>query len=394
MKDNATNTHAAGNIPYLVIYLITAALCAAVPMFSAAQQGSEPPRVSVAVPVFKQVTEWDEFTGRFIAKQRVELRARVSGYLESVHFTEGQTVEEGQLLFVVDRNPFQADAEGARAEVQRSATELKRAQLEFERATRLQSSRAMSKETLEERRATRDAAQANVTAGRAKVRKAGLDLGYTEIRAPISGRSSDIKVDVGNLISGGTADSTVLTTIVSLDPIELEFEGSEAEMLRYMRTNQIYRQPTSQLKPNPVEARLLDEDDWSHRGHMTFLDNQLDFDSGTIRARATFENKDLLFLPGMFARVRMFAEAKHDALLIPDSAILSDQATKIVMVVGADDMVEARPVKLGPLVDGLRVVREGLTGKDRIVVNGLLRARPGQAVTPEEVDIANTGTAP
>ncbi len=358
---------------------------------TSAQQTNAPPVVSVAKPLFKQVTEWDEFTGRFIAKQRVEVRARVSGYLESVHFTEGQMVAKNQLLFTIDQRPFEAEAQRARAELQRAATGLKRAQLEFERGERLQSSRAMSKETMEERLATRDAAQAEVAAARAKLRAAELDLGFTKVRAPLAGRSSDVKVDVGNVISGGTADSTVLSTIVSLDPIELEWEGSEAEMLRYMRTNRVYRRPTSQESSNPVQVRLIDEEGWPHRGHVTFLDNQLDFDTGTIRVRATFANKDLLFLPGMFARVRLFAEAKHDALLIPDSAVVADQATKVVMVVGPDNLVEARPVKLGPLVDGLRVVREGLTPKERIIVNGLLRARPGAPVTPQDVDIPNPG---
>jgi RND family efflux transporter MFP subunit len=360
-------------------------------LVASAQEAPPPPVVSVANPVFKQVTEWDEFTGRFVAQQRVEVRARVSGYLESVHFVEGQIVEAGQLLFIVDQRPFLAETEGARAEVQSAATGLKRAQLEFERGKRLQSARAMSKETIEERGATRDAAQAMVAAATAKLRTAELDLGFTEVRAPLTGRSSDIKVDVGNLISGGAADSTILTTIVSLDPIELEFEGSEAEMLRYMRTSQVYRLPTSTDHANPVEARLIDETEWLHKGFVSFLDNQLDFDTGTIRARATFTNKDLLFLPGMFARMRMFAQEKHDAVLIPDSAVVADQARKMVMVVDANDTIEARVVSLGPLVDGLRVVREGLQPHERIVVNGILRARPGAKVTPQAVEIADPG---
>ena len=344
--------------------------------------------MSVALPMSKKITEWDEFTGRFVAKQRVDVRARVSGYLDSVHFTEGEIVAKGQLLFTLDKRPFEAEAERALAEVKRASTGLKRAQVEFERGERLQTSRAMSKETMEERLATRDAAQADVAAARAQLRTAELNLGFTEVRAPIAGRSSEIKVDVGNLVSGGTADSTVLTTIVLLDPIELEWDGSEAEILRYMRTSNVYRRPTARESGNPVQARLIDEEGWPHHGRVTFLDNQLDFDTGTIRVRATFANKDLLFLPGMFARLRIFAAEKHDAVLIPDQAIMSDQATKIVMVVGADNVVEPRPVVPGPLVGGLRVVREGLTANDRIIVNGLLRARPGATVTPQEVDVA------
>ena len=374
--------------------LLVSSLLSAIVLAASAQDAPPPPIVSVANPVFKQVTEWDEFTGRFVAQQRVDVRARVSGYLESVHFVDGQIVEAGQLLFIIDQRPFLAQTEGARAEVQSATTGLKRAQLEFERGKRLQSARAMSKETIEERGATRDAAQAMVAAATAKLRSAELDLGFTEVRAPLTGRSSDIKIDVGNLISGGAADSTVLTTIVSMDPIELEFEGSEAEMLRYMRTSQVYRLPTSTERTNPVEARLIDETGWPHKGFVSFLDNQLDFDTGTIRARATFANKDLLFLPGMFARMRMFAQEKHDAVLIPDSAVVADQARKMVMVVDANDTIEARIVSLGPLVDGLRVVRDGLQARDRVVVNGVLRARPGTKVTPQMVAIVDPGNTP
>ena len=363
------------------------------PMLAPAQQAdSGAPVVSVARPVFKQITEWDEFTGRFVAKQRVEVRARVSGYLESVHFSEGMMLEAGKLLFVIDQRPFEAQVRRARAELQRALTQLKRAQLEYERGERLQSSRAMSKETMEERLAARDAAQAEVAAGRAMLQSAELNLGFTEVRAPIAGRSSDIRVDVGNLVSGGNADSTVLTTIVSLDPIELEIEGSEAEWLRYIRLSQAGTRPSSRDRANPVHARLLDEDEWLHHGHMTFVDNQFDFDTGTIRGRATFPNEDLLLLPGMFARVRLFGSGKHDAVLIPDRAVVADQARKIVMVVGPDNVIEPRPVHLGPLFEGLRVVREGLAPDERIVVNGIHRVRPGAPVTPNEVSILETAT--
>jgi len=346
-----------------------------------------PPSVSVARPVFRQITEWDEYTGRFVAQQRVEVRARVSGYLESVHFAEGQMVEQGQLLFIIDQRPFQAEVAGAQAEVARIATRLDLAEMEFKRGERLESSRAMSRESMEERRAGRDAAKAEVAAAQAKLRSAELELGFTEIRAPLTGRVSDIRVDVGNLVSGGSADSTLLTTIVSLDPIEFEFEGSEAEFLRYTRLNTAGTRLSSRDVANPVEARLLDEDDWVHKGRMTFVDNELDIDSGTMRGRATFPNPDLVLLPGMFARARLFGAGVHDAVMIPDAAIVADQARKLVMVVGANDIVEARPVSLGPLIDGLRVVREGLAPAERIVVVGVQRAHPGQPVTPEEVSL-------
>lgn len=342
-----------------------------------------PPTVTVAPPVAKRITEWDEYTGRFVAKQRVEVRARVSGYLQSVHFQEGQLVEDGQLLFVVDQRPFEAHVSRMRANLSQAETQLRVAQLEFERGERLETARAMSRETMEERRARRDSAQAEVDAARAALRSAELDLGFTEIRAPMSGRASDIRVDVGNLISGGSADSTLLTTIVSLDPIELEIEASESEFMRYTRLDSAGTRRSSRDVANPVEARLIDEEGWPHRGVMTFVDNELDPVTGTMLGRATFGNPDHVLLPGMFARARLYGEGEHEALLIPDAAVVTDQATKLVMIVGADDVVEARPVTLGPLIDGLRVVRSGLSGGERVVVVGVQRARPGQKVTPQ-----------
>ena len=351
-----------------------------------------PPAVTVAKPVFKTITEWDEYTGRFIAKERVDVRARVSGYLESVHFKEGMMVEQGQLLFVIDQRPFQAAVAQAKAEVERVSTELKVAQLEFERGERLQSSRAMSKETAEERRAKRDAAKAEVDAARAALRSHELNLGFTEVRAPMSGRLSDIRVDVGNLISGGTSDSTLLTTILSIDPIELEIEASEAEFLRYTRLDSAGTRPSSREVPNRIEARLIDETEWVHKGRMTFVDNEIDPNSDTIRGRATFSNPDHVILPGMFARARLFGAGEHEAVMIPDVAVVADQARKLVMVLGKGNVVEARVVQLGPIVDGLRVVREGLSQDERIIVNGIIRAHPGKPVTPTEATIGADGT--
>lgn len=343
-----------------------------------------PPTVTVAPPVFRKITEWDEYTGRFVAQQRVDVRARVSGYLEAVHLSEGNPVQQGELLFVIDRRPFEAEVARASAELARAATSLKVAQLEFERGERLESSRAMSRETMEERRARRDSAQAEVDAKRAKLRLAELNLDFTEVRAPIAGLASDIRVDTGNLIEGGSAQSTVLTTIVALDPIELEIEASEAEFLRYTRLDSAGTRRSSREIANPVEAMLIDEKTWKHKGRMTFVDNEIDLDTATMRGRATFANPEHVLLPGMFARVRLLGEGEHDAVLIPDVAIVADQSRKLVMVVGKDNVIEARPVTLGPLIDGLRVIREGLTATDRVVVNGVQRARPGMPVTPEE----------
>lgn len=344
-----------------------------------------PPTVTVARPVSKKITEWDDYTGRFVAAQRVDVRARISGYLDSVHFTEGQMVEQGHLLFVIDPRPLQSEVTRMRAEVERIGTRLTVAQLEFERGERLESSRAMSRESMEERQAERDAAQAEVDASRAALHSAELQLGFTEIRAPMSGRISDIRVDVGNLISGGSADSTLLTTIVSLDPIELEFEGSESEFLRYLRLSQAGTRHLSRDTANPVEARLQDEDTWVYKGAMIFVDNEIDANTGTLRGRASFPNPDHALLPGMFAHMRLLGSGEHDAVLIPDAAVVADQARKLVLVVGKDNIVEGRAVTLGPLIDGLRVIRDGLGPDELIVVNGVQRAHPGKPVTPEEV---------
>lgn len=378
-------------LPIFLFRIALLGFIASVARAAEAPPAPPPPAVTVANPVQKRITEWDEYTGRFVAQQRVDVRARVSGYLESVHFAEGQAVTQGQLLFVIDRRPFEAQVARARAEVQRVATTLKVAELEFERGKRLESSRAMSKETMEERRARRDSARAEVAAAEAGLRLAELDLGFTEVRAPLAGLASDIRVDVGNLVSGGTADSTVLTTIVALDPIELEIEASEAEFLRYTRLDTAGTRRSSRDIANPVEARLIDEAEWAHKGRMTFVDNEIDLDTATMRGRATFPNPGHVLLPGMFARARLLGEGEHEALLIPQEAVVADQARKLVMVVGKDNVVTARPVVLGPVLDGLRIVREGLTAEDRIIVNGVQRAKPGLPVTPEE---AKAVTAP
>lgn len=388
MTDSIVRGRRASAGPLALLFVLCCAYALPAAAADDAPPAPPPPTVTVAQPVLKRITEWDEYTGRFVAKQRVEIRARVSGYLDSVHFAEGQLVDAGQLLFVIDQRPFIAQVERARADLARARTQSKLAQLEFERGQRLEKSRAMSRETLEERRAERDSAQAQVAAAQAVLRAAELDLGFTEVRAPMAGRVSDIRIDVGNVISGGTADSTLLTTIVSLDPIELEIEASESELMRYTRLDTEGRRKSSRDVQNPVEARLIDEEGWPHQGRMTFVDNELDPVTGTMLGRATFPNPDHLLLPGMFARARLYGEGEHEAILIPDEAVVADQATKLVMVVKPDNLVEARPVVLGGLYEGLRIVRSGLAAGDRIVVNGVQRARPGQPVTPTTTQAA------
>jgi RND family efflux transporter MFP subunit len=335
--------------------------------------------------------EWDEFTGRFEADKYIELRARVSGYLDAIHFRDGQIVEKGDLLFTIDPRPFEAQSSRAEAEARRVQTQLGNIVLELRRGERLLESNAISQEAVEERQSAKAAAEAQLEAARASIRSAELDLEFTRIRSPIRGRISDRKVDVGNLISGGSSESTLLATIVSLDPIHFVFDASEADYLRYGRLGLAGKRPSSREVANPVEIRLMDEDGWLHKGRMDFVDNVLDPRTGTMRARAVLDNPDSFLTPGVFGRVRVPGSGRYEAVLIPDSAILYDQSNKIVYKVDDAGTVSAQRIVTGPMSHGLRVVREGLSREDRIIVNGLQRARPTGMVTPNPVGIHADG---
>jgi RND family efflux transporter MFP subunit len=348
-----------------------------------APQGGAPP-VTVATPLVKPITEWDEYTGRFEAVQSVEIRARVSGYLTAINFKDGQMVKEGDLLFTIDPRPYQAALDQARAAVVRAETQQQLAASDLERATRLLQSRAVSVEEYESRLQRKKEADAALEGSKASLRTAELDLNFTQIRSPISGRVSAKRIDVGNLVSGGTSGATLLTTVVSLNPIRFVFDASESAYLRYTRLQQRGQRQSSRDVANPVYVKLSDEDAWSRRGEMDFVDNQVNARTGTIRGRAIFKNDDLFLTPGTFGRLRLLAQAEYPAVLIPDSAIISDQARRVVAVVAADGTVNFRPIVSGPIVDGLRVVREGLSGQDKIVINGLQRVRPGSKVSPTD----------
>lgn len=350
-----------------------------------------PPSVDVAAPMIKPIVEWDEYTGQFEAQTEVDVRARVSGYLESVHFKDGQIVTKGQLLYVIDRRPFEAALARAEAVEARARSQLKLADLTLKRGEALLKRKVIAENELDVRRANRAVAIADLSAAEADRRLAELDLGFATIKAPLTGRISDTRVDVGNVISGGTTDSTLLTTIVSLDPIYFRFDASEADVLRYRRLNSEGRRPSSRDNPNPVYVRLMDETKWKRKGVMNFVDNRLDRNSGTIRARASFPNPDYFISPGMFGRLRLIGSSEYEAILLPDESILSDQARKIVMTVDEKGMVSGKPVVLGPIVDGLRVIRSGLTKGDKVVVRGIQRARPGQQVAPVKVTIGPSG---
>jgi RND family efflux transporter MFP subunit len=351
---------------------------------AAVAQGAPPapPTVTVARPLRQPIVEWDEFTGRFEAVERVELRARVSGYLASVHFEDGQLVERGDLLFVIDRRPFELMVAEARAGLDAARATLELARIEVARAERLLGTPALPRATYDQRVQQVLEAQAQVEQTRATLMGAELDLGFTEVRAPVNGRISDRRVDVGNLVS----DATLLTTVVALNPIHFVFDMNEADFLAYQRASS--EAPgglrSTRDRDQVVNVNLVDETGWQREGRMNFVDNVVDQGTGTVRARAIVTNDDLLIAPGQFGRIRIPGSPLYEAVLIPDEAIVTDQSQKLVMVVADDGTVSPRVIRPGPRELGLRVVRAGLDGSERIVINGLVRVRPGGKVTPEE----------
>ena len=365
-----------------------AALAALLAAGASAAQG-QPPQVSVAVPVQGKVIDYDEFTGRFEAAEHVSVQARVSGYLNSVHFQDGQLVNAGDLLFVIDPRPFEAVVARAQAALARAESQVTLSELEVARAERLLSTNAMAREEVDSRRAALRAARADADAARADLRAARLELEFTRVTAPVAGRVSSTLVDVGNLVTGGAGAATALTSIVSRTPIYFTFDVSESDYLAYVRLSGADGQSLdTQGRTRPVQVKLIDESEWTRSGELDFVDNQFNQATGTIRMRASFSNPDGLLVPGIFGRLRAAASPEYEAMLVPERAILSDQSHKMVMVVGADDVVEARRVQSGPLHAGMRVIRDGLHSGDRVIVDGLLRARPGARVTPVSVDPA------
>ncbi|MGE0667172.1 MAG: efflux RND transporter periplasmic adaptor subunit [Sphingomonadales bacterium] len=347
-----------------------------------------PPPVSVSKPLIREIVEWDEYTGRFQATEDVDVRARVSGYLSSINFADGDMVKKGDLLFVIDQRPFRIALDRAQAELTSARSQLDLAARDLERAEALFGRGNISERVLDERRNARRSSEAAVTVADSAVRDARLNLEFTEVRAPVAGRVSRYQVSVGNLISGGTAESTLLTTIVSLDPIQFYFDADEAAYLKYFRLSQQGSRPSSRDAANEVAVALQDETGFPHKGRMDFVDNRLDRATGTVQARAVFTNPDNLLLPGMFGRLKLIGSGKYQAVLLPDSSIGSDQSRKFVFVVGADGTVAYRPVELGPLSDGLRIIRAGVGKDDTVIIAGLQRARPGGKVTPQPAAIA------
>jgi multidrug efflux system membrane fusion protein len=363
---------------------------------AAQQKGAPPaPAVTVAKPAQRVVVEWDEYTGRFDAVQTVEVRARVSGYLNEVRFKDGQLVEQGDLLFVIDPRPFQRALEQAKAELFAATTKVENANLDVARGQPLIERKIISDKTFDDRMSLLRDAQAMVKVAEAKVKSAELDLSFATIAAPISGRISRTMVTSGNWISAGSvAGATLLTTIVSQDPIYIYFDVNENNYIKYKRLAERGIAAGAASVGAPVEVALPDESGFPHKGTLDFLDNRLDAGTGTLRARAVLSNKAGLFSPGQFGRVRVTGTPKYAALLVPDVAIGTDQTNKYVYVVGADGTVARRNVSLGPLIDGLRVVREGVSADDWVITRGLQRARPGLRVAPKRVSIAVSGRPP
>ena len=350
--------------------------------------------MTVVRPEQRSIVDQDEYVGRFVAVDAVEVRARVSGYLESVHFNDGQIVKQGDLLFTIDKRPFQNTLDQARASLAQARATFAYAEADLARGEKLVRDKTISEQVYDQRLQAKRNAEASVSWNEIAVRQAELDLEFTELRAPVTGRIGDRRVSPGNLVTGGFAGGTsLLATIVSLDPIRFEFTFDEASYLRYQRFSQSGREVTSRDAGVLVALRLIDETDFVHRGYMDFVDNVIERSSGTIRGRAVFSNPEAVFTPGMFARVRVPGSPPYPALLVPDAAIASEQARKFVLVVDADDVAQQRYVTIGQAIGNLRVIKDGLKPDDRVVVNGIMRARPGAKVTPEEQAQATSASA-
>lgn len=352
-----------------------------------AQEAAAPPapEVSAAPVLVRQVSQWDEFSGRFEAVQSVELRPRVSGYIDKVNYVEGQEVKKGDVLFTIDARSYQAEFDRARAELARARTQAALAHSESERARRLAEQQAIAAETAEQRRASAEQAAAQVQAAQAALDAARLNLEFTRVRAPIDGRAGRALVTAGNLVTAGDAAS-VLTTLVSLDTMHVHFDADESTFLRYMKMAREGGRPSAREQALPVKVALSGEEGFPHDGKVDFLDNQVTRSTGTIGVRALLDNRDRQFTPGLFARVRLLGSGEFQALLIDDRAVLTDQDRKYVYVVDKDGKAQRRDVRLGRSAEGLRIVEQGLAAGDKVIVDGVQKVfMPGTPVQAKPV---------
>ncbi len=353
-----------------------------------AQPGpSQPPSVTVAKPVVKDIVEQTDFIGRFEAVDEVDIRARVSGYLDKVHFQDGTLVKAGDVLFTIDPRPYRNALEQAQAAVTSSQVRLEFAQSDLDRAEQLRRSGNIADQIYDQRRQSFLTAKAELDRAQAALRQAQLDVEFTQIKSPLSGRISRRLVSVGNLVN---ANETVLTNVLTLDPIQFYFDVDERSYLAFSRQTQGGTRTTAEGAVNEVLLTLTDGRLGQRKGQLDFVDNRLDAASGTIRARALFENKDLFLTPGLFGRVTVGASDPYKGILLPDEAIGSDQDRRVVYVVGDNNVVNLKPVRIGPRIDGYRVIRDGLTGNETVVVNGLVRVRPGAPITPQMTTLPST----
>ncbi len=345
-----------------------------------------PPAVTVAKPLVEELREWSDFTGQFEARESVEIRARVSGYLESINFTDGQLVQKGDLLFVIEPRPYEIELDNAKTRVAQAEAQVQLSEVQLARTAQLLKNKYATQETYDERVAELNINKASLDAAKAAVNQAQLNLDYTRVLAPVAGRMGRHEVSIGNLVMGGTSgNTTLLTTIVSLDPIWLTFNVSEGDGMTYKRLVQRGELKSPRDNAIEVQGQLMDEKEWTLKGKIDFVDNQYARTSGTIRVRAAFNNPDLFITPGQFGRVRVPMSQLQPTLLVPDAAVVTDQSVKLLFTVAPDGTVVPKPVELGAVTDdNLRIIREGVTADDQIIISGLLRARPGQKVTPEQ----------
>jgi multidrug efflux system membrane fusion protein len=378
----AQTARRAGAIPAATLLLVLAGC-------NQSQQqagGPPPPAVTVAKPVQRTVIDQDEYVGRFAAVDSVEIRSRLSGYLSDIHFKDGQMVKQGDLLFTIDRRPFEIALEQMRANLAQARANLAFTEADLTRGQSLLTNKTITEQAYDQRTQAKAVATASVAAQEAMVHSAELDLDqYSQLRSPIDGRIGDRRVAAGNLVTGGAgANTTLLATVVSVDPIRFEFTFDEQSYLRYVRYASASKDVAALNGNVPVTLELIDENEFKHTGKIDFVDNAINTSTGTIRGRAVFDNPDGIFTPGMFGRLRVPGSPPYTALLIPDAAIGSEQVRKFVLVVDDSGTVQQKYVTLGQLDGGLRVIKDGLDANDRVIVNGLMRARPGIKVNAQE----------
>ena len=350
-----------------------------------AQQGPQAPAVSVANVISERITEWDEFTGRLEAPQSVSLRPRISGYVESIQFKEGSLVKAGDVLFQIDDAAYKAEVKRLTATLADVNSQLKLAKSTFKRANELSSNKAISQEVFDSRSAELEQARARLRSTSAALEVAKLNLGYTKVKAPITGRVSRALITKGNLVK--EAD-TILTTLVSVEKVYAYFDADEQTYLKYMKLAKEGKRPSSRDVKNPVYLALANDQGYPHEGYIDFVDNQINPATGTIRGRAVFDNAKGDFIPGMFARLKLVGSASYDGILVDDKAINTDLKNKYVLVIDAENKAQYRGVQLGEKLNGLRIVKSGLKAGEQIIVNGLQRVRPGSPTQPSIVPMA------